>query len=205
MALVEVLNSLGVSLSANPTSSHSTQQLGSRLTIAALAIQLSVIVIFVILTAIFHRRCIKANVRANAVSTLLIILYLSMSLILIRCMYRLVEHLGSTTVRLDNPESLVALSPILRYEWYFYIFEASLMLINSVIWNIWNPGRYLPTNSHVYLAQDGKTELEGKIRTRTLGRALLALLTFGFFFREKEEDRPFLELNSFSGSSHQTK
>jgi hypothetical protein len=122
-----------------------------------------------------------------------------MSLILIRCIYRLVEHLGNATIHIDDPESLAELSPILRYEWYFYVFEATLMLVNSVIWNIWNPGHYLPKNRHIYLAQDGITELEAKVATA--GRPWLALLTMGIFFREKQEYHPSVELNGYSGAT----
>jgi hypothetical protein len=41
----------------------------------------------------------------------------------------------------------------------FYVFEATLMLLNSALWNVWNPGRYMPGNSRLYLAPDGRTEL----------------------------------------------
>ncbi|KIX09108.1 uncharacterized protein Z518_00186 [Rhinocladiella mackenziei CBS 650.93] len=205
MALVEALNALGVSLSSNPSSSHSQQELGSHLTIAALAIQLAVIVIFVLLAAIFHRRCAKANIHAKAVSTPLITLYISMSLILIRCIYRLVEHLGNTTVQLDDLESLMTLSPILRYEWFFYVFEATLMLINSVLWNVWNPGRFLPRNYHVHLARDGRTEIEGE--NKSDDRPLLAkagsILTFGLLFGRKLENPRFEELNDYPGANRQ--
>jgi hypothetical protein len=207
IALVEALNALGVALAANPSSSHSQQELGSRLTVAALSMQLGVIVVFVILAAIFHRRCVKADIHAKAVPTLLITLYVSMALILIRCIYRLVEHLGNTTIRLNDPQSLMALSPMLRYEWFFYVFEATLMLMTSVLWNIWNPGRYLPRNYHVYLAQDGRTELEGG-DDKSDGRSLLAkaghVLTFGIFFGKKKNHRPFEELNDYPVANHQT-
>ncbi|KAF2471147.1 putative RTA1 domain protein [Lindgomyces ingoldianus] len=203
IALVETLNALGVSLSANPSSSHSQQELGTRLTIAALAIQLVVIVIFIALAAIFHRRCAKANIHAKAVSTPLITLYMSMLLILIRCIYRLIEHMGNTTVQLDDLQALKNLSPILRYEWFFYIFEAALMLTNSVLWNVRNPGRYLPRNYHVYLAQDGRTEVEGEDQSddRPLLAKVGSVLTFGFLFRKKIENRPFEELQSFPVSN----
>jgi hypothetical protein len=199
MAIVETLNSLGVALSSNPTSSRSQQELGRHLTIAALAIQLVVIVIFVILAAISHRRCAEANIHAKAVTTSLITMYISMSLIMIRCIYRLVEDLGNTTVHLDDPKSLRSLSPILRHEWFFYIFEATLMLINSVLWNVWNPSRYLSRNYHVYLAQDGRTEVEGEDKPDD--RPFLAkagfVLTFGILFRRKIENQPFEELNDY--------
>ncbi|KAH8911245.1 putative RTA1 domain protein [Coniochaeta sp. PMI_546] len=181
LALVELLNALGVSLSANPSSKPTTQELGSRLTISALSIQLGVIVIFVIIASIFHWRCARANIRAKAVSTPLVTLYASMVLILIRCIYRLIEHMGNTTVRLSDPESLKRLSPILRYEWFFYVFEATLMFLNSVLWNVWNPGRYMPRNSRVYLAPDGLTELEDgdKSNKQPLSVTIASVFTFG--------------------------
>ena len=201
MALVEALNALGVAFSANPSSPQGQQKMGSRLTIAALAIQLGVIITFVVLAAIFGRRCTKANVRVRAVSTPLITLYASMSLIMIRCIYRLVEHLGNATVRLDSLESLRALTPILRYEWFFYVFEATLMLANSVLWNAWNPGRHLPRNYHVYLAEDGRTEVQGERKPdkRSLLAKVASVFTFGIFFRRKDldENRWFQELDDY--------
>jgi len=35
------------------------------------------------------------------------------------------------------------------------------MLANMVLWNIWHPGRFLPEDKRVYLAQDGETEVLG--------------------------------------------
>lgn len=35
------------------------------------------------------------------------------------------------------------------------------MLSNSFLWNGWHPRRWLPEDYHVYLAQDGITELRG--------------------------------------------
>lgn len=187
MAIVEALNALGVALSANPTSSRGQQEVGSRLTIAGLAIQLIVIIIFIVLAAIFHRRCAKGKIRSRAISTPLLILYISMSLILIRCIYRLVEHTGNTKVQLGNFESLLALSPILRYEWYFYVFDATLMLVNSVLWNVWNPGRYLPMSHHIYLGQNG-IELQGEPRPddRSVAAKIASISTFGLLFRRKK-------------------
>lgn len=192
MGLVEAVNSLGVALSSNPSSKPATQHLGSYLTIAALSMQFAAIISFVILAAIFHRRCYTNKVLVRAVSTPLNTLYVSMALITVRCVYRLVEHLGSTSIELDNLETLRKLSPILRYEWYFYVFEATLMLVNSMIWNIWNPGRYLPKNYHVYLARDGRTEVLGNHvkDDRPLWKKGLSIWTFGLFFRAKKQPQP---------------
>lgn len=173
-----------MALSANPSSTPATQELGRQLLIAALSIQLGVIIIFVSMASLFHRRCIRASIRARALSTPLVTLYISMALILIRCIYRLVEHMENTAVHLSDPESLKTLSPVLRYEWFFYVFEATLLLLNSMLWNIWNPGRYMPSNSRVHLAPDGMTELEDE-RTSSDKQSLLvtiaSILTFGIF------------------------
>ncbi|KAI1469852.1 uncharacterized protein F4812DRAFT_420535, partial [Daldinia caldariorum] len=202
MGLVELLNSLGVSLSSNPSSSSSTQSLGSNLTIVALVIQLFLIFIFVCLAGIFHRRCLRANVQVRGVKILLYTLYASMALILVRCIYRLVEHTGNTNVDLDNIEALRNLSPILRYEAFFYVFEATLMLINSILWNVWNPGRFLPKEPHIYLSRDG-TEVRGEeesddrpLLAKILGHSML----FGAFFRKKKQTREFEELSEYPGA-----
>ncbi|KAL7627705.1 hypothetical protein AAE478_001899 [Parahypoxylon ruwenzoriense] len=203
MGLIEALNGLGVALSANPSSSREQQTLGSSLTIAALAIQLVVIIVFICLAVLFRRRCGKANIHSKAVRIILLTLYVSMTLILIRCIYRLVEHTGNTNVELDDLESLRSLSPILRYEAFFYIFEATLMLINSVLWNVWNPGRFLPKDYHIYLARDG-TEVEGEKDSddRPLLAETVHVLTFGILFRRKRQTQQFQELDEYPVSNH---
>ncbi|XXG96869.1 hypothetical protein Hte_003160 [Hypoxylon texense] len=200
MAVVEALNAIGVALSSNPSATQASQELGSHLTIAALAIQFAIILSCGILAGIFHWRCGRAEIHSKVISTPLNTLYVSLALILIRCIYRFVEHMGNTAVDLDDFESLKTLSPILRYEWYFYIFEATLMLINSVLLNIWNPGRYLPRNYHVYLERDGVTEVEGeaKLDKRPLWAKIACLLTFGLLFRENKDGGSYWELKSLT-------
>lgn len=194
MGVVEALNAVGVALIANP--SGRSQSLGKNLTIAALALQVIIIAIFVALAALFHRRFTAGgrgrlqSVHTRAVKTTLRVLYASMALIFVRCVFRLVEHSGNTDIDLDDIEALRALSPLKRYEVYFYVFEATLMLLNSWLWNVWHPGRFLPRNHHVYLAEDG-TEVTGEKPEDS--RPLLAktahLLTFGILFRNKNGRR----------------
>ena len=158
MIVIETLNSLGVSLSANPSSSPKTQDLGKYMTLVALAMQVLVIIFFFVLATVFHMRLRKAGIRSQAVSIALRTLYISMGLIFVRCIYRLVEHLGNTKIDLDDPAALAELSPILLFEAFFYVFEAALMLINLMLWNVWNPGWWFKKN--VYLSSDGVTEIE---------------------------------------------
>jgi hypothetical protein len=66
------------------------------------------------------------------------------------------------------------LNPILRYEWYFYVFESITMLVYSAIWDVWHPGRYLPRFPNIYLSLDGtEVEEEEKADTRPLSVKLI--------------------------------
>ncbi|KAL3469709.1 hypothetical protein BJX99DRAFT_264954 [Aspergillus californicus] len=189
MALVELLNALGVSLSSNPSSSASQQDLGSRLTIAALVMQLLAIAILVAMAGLFHRRFSKAKIasRSQAVSVPLRTLYISMALILIRCIYRLIEHTGSTSIDIDDMDALMALTPVLRYEWFFYVFEAGLMLVNCGIWNLWHPGRFLPRSYLVHLDRGGNEVLGEEMKDeRGAGRKVLCVVSFGILCRRKK-------------------
>jgi hypothetical protein len=189
MALVEGLNASGVSLTANANAKEATKKIGHNLILVALALQVCVILIFAYLSFVFHRRCVKAQIPAQsrAVKSTLFTLYLSMAIIFVRCVFRLVEMAtSSTSVDISSMEALMKLSPVLRNEAYFYIFEASLMFINSVLWNIRHPGPYLPGDPHIYLAQDG-TEVEAEADGREQRPMLLNMantLMFGLLYRD---------------------
>ena len=75
-----------------------------------------------------------------------------MTLIFARCIYRLIAHLSLTKEGIDNIEALRAVRLLFRYEAFFLIFESSLMLLNSALWNVWNPGRFPPRHSIAQLS-----------------------------------------------------
>jgi uncharacterized membrane protein YidH (DUF202 family) len=190
VAVVEALNGLGVAFTSNPSSTQSIQELGSKLTKTSLTVQLAVIVICVVLAGFFFWNCTKQGIRSRNINIPLIVLSSSMLLIFIRCIYRLIEHLGNVGLAIDNLESMRRLTPILRYEWFFYIFESTTMLVNSAIWNVWHPGRYLPRLHNVYLSPDGtEVEAEEDSDTRPLLAKAGSILTFGIFFRKKKTQR----------------
>lgn len=161
-AIVEALNGWGASYTANASLTHAEQQAGHILMKASLVIQLFVIACFLTLAGLFHRRCRRAGLhRARGVRQPLLTLYVSVTLILARTIYRLIEHFGFSEVdwhRLEDPREVAT---VIRYEWFFYVFEASLMLANMTMWNARHPGRYLPSGHSSYLARDGVTEVEG--------------------------------------------
>ncbi|OQE28869.1 hypothetical protein PENSTE_c003G04047 [Penicillium steckii] len=157
MMIVETLNSLGIAFTSNPTSSEA--QAGKILVLAAIGIQICLILTFFTFAGIFHWRCSKNEVQTKAIPTLPIVMYLSMSLILIRSIYRMVEHAGNSAMDIHDLQTLQSLSPLMRYEWYFYVFEGATMLANSVLWNVWHASRYLPRTKNYFIAEDGVTEM----------------------------------------------
>lgn len=159
-AVVEALNGNGAAYSANANLPESKQDVGRGLIKAALIIQLIIQASFILLAGSFHRRCYKANLLPKNLKAVLYTLYFSSMLIIIRTIYRTVEYMSFPNVRVQglDPKSI---SPIIRYEWFFWVFEGMLMIINSVLLNVRHPARYLPRNNKIYLAQDGVTEIEG--------------------------------------------
>lgn len=190
VAIVEALNGLGVAFTSNPSSSPSTQELGGNLTKASLAFQLAVILVCFILAGLFYRNWVKSEIRSRNIKIPLVVLSFSMFLILVRCIYRLVEHTGNVRLVIDDLGSLKRPSPLLRYEWYFYVSEATTMLRNPAIWNIWHPGRYLPRHHNVYHSTDGfEVQAENHSDDRPLLAKAGSLLTFGIFFRQQKMER----------------
>ena len=196
MALVEVLNSLGVALASNAKGGSNTIALGAHLTVAAVSIQLVAILVFVVLAGIFYFRIRKASLSAPNARIMVFTLCASMALICIRSIYRLVEHAGPSHIDISSIDALRALSPLYRYEAFFYVFEASVMLANSVLWNIWNPGRFLPRNHRIHLTREGG-EVEGPRdpETRSALIRMLNILTFGLMFQRKRTNYASQELS----------
>ncbi|KAJ2896597.1 hypothetical protein MKZ38_005420 [Zalerion maritima] len=161
--VVEMLNGIGVSYSTNQGLSRGARQTGAGLMKAALILQLIVVVLFVALLTVFLRRCRKAGSRNENVRQAALTLYISSAIITVRIIYRTVEYFDLESL-LSDPGSVEAdkLSPIVRYEWFFYVFESSLMLLNSVLMNWRHPTRWLPRSNKVYLSKnDGVTEVDG--------------------------------------------
>jgi hypothetical protein len=161
-SIIEALNGNGAAYVANSTLSQAKQNIGKALLKSALVLQLGVLGCFVLLAATFHRKCKKAAILPPNLRAALITLYISSSLIGIRTIYRTVEYFSTASLNFSAPNlDPSTFSPIMRYEWFFWIFEASLMIVNSVLLNARHPMRYLPRDNKIYLAEDGRTEVLG--------------------------------------------
>ncbi|KAI1771598.1 RTA1 like protein-domain-containing protein [Hypoxylon cercidicola] len=160
--IIETLNGVGASYMANQSLPQDMQQAGYALLKAALIMQLVVVTLFLILAAAFQTRCRRNGINHVKVNQALLTLYISSAIIMVRCIYRTIEFFDLASANLSSPGfDPSTLSPIVRYEWFFYVFEATLMLCNSVLLNIRHPRRWLPKSTKAYLAKDGTTEITG--------------------------------------------
>ncbi|KAK4035344.1 hypothetical protein C8A01DRAFT_48440 [Parachaetomium inaequale] len=103
----------------------------------------------------YYRGC---RIKSPRVMRSLFVSYARMLFILGRAIYRAVEHFGVPASRTDlDPLSL---KPVVRYEWYFYVFDAALVFLAIALWKVGHLSRYLPDDPRMYLAQDGARVLK---------------------------------------------
>jgi hypothetical protein len=159
-SIVEAFNGTGASFTANPRNSPGKQATGRALLKAALILQLTIMASFVLLASHFHRKCKRAGIFPSNLRSALITLYISVALIGTRTIYRTVEYFTEAGLKF-TAANINNVTPILRYEWFFWFFEATLMMINSWLLNARHPMRFLPRDNKIYLAEDGVTEVLG--------------------------------------------
>jgi hypothetical protein len=159
--IVEGLSGCGASLSTNSSNSPHLQKTGKTLMKTALILQLIFMVFFLALAVYFQLACSKAGQFPKKLKSVLLTLYVSSGLIAVRTIYRTVEFFSAINLHYTKGMDPMSISPILRYEWFFYVFEASLMILNTALLNARHPMRHLPRNNKIYLAEDGITEVEG--------------------------------------------
>ena len=148
-AITETIACNGASYSANASNTPSARRIGFDLVKASLILLLATFALFLVVVVVFHLRCLRAGVMTKDLRILLITIYFSGAFIMIRNIIR--------TIMYFNPYT----SLINRKEVFFWIFEALPMLANTLMMNIFPPTKYLPKSNKIYLAKDGKTELEG--------------------------------------------
>ncbi|KAF1982160.1 hypothetical protein K402DRAFT_397755 [Aulographum hederae CBS 113979] len=147
--IVEALIGVGAGRVFNSTESNEFRNVGQQIVKSALIIQAVMFLLFIALTAWFHVKAIRAGVMTKNLRTVLIVLYISATVITVRCIYRIVEFFEGYEGTLYTSEE------------YFWVFEAAIMWANTAMLNIWHPAKYLPRDYKTYLAQDGITELRG--------------------------------------------
>ena len=147
--VVETLAGNGAAQVANRSNSPAKIKLGLTLIKASLLLQLGLFVAFVFLVVVFHIRCLRAGVFSRNVKIVIYELYACSVLILLRNSYRTAAFFYPYV---STPNDT---------EWLWWVLDALPMVTCTWILNIWPPAKYFPSNYKIYLAKDGKTELEG--------------------------------------------
>lgn len=148
-AVCEILIGQGAWRMANSSMTQKQRQLGANLVTASLSLQAALFGAFGLLAAQFHYRANKAKVLSKDLRIVLYVLYVSASIVTIRCIYRLVEYIEGWD------------STIYKNEVYFWIFEAIIMWLNTILLNFYHPGKRLPRSNSVFLGRDGVTGRRG--------------------------------------------
>lgn len=151
-AVVEALNGLGVAWSVNPNVPKDLVAVGKGVLKASLIIQIIAIVVFVGVVAWFQYQVKKAGLNVSQVNAPCLTMYISSFLIFVRCIYRTVEHFGAEELRYIEAGDIDSISPIIRYEWFLYVFEGIPMIMYTFLWNLRHPRHYLPENHKLYLS-----------------------------------------------------
>ncbi|KAF9893107.1 hypothetical protein FE257_012518 [Aspergillus nanangensis] len=157
-AVIESITANGAVLVANTDNPESKQNTGRALLKAALILQLALMAGFVSLAAKYQYNCSRGGVLNRKVRNALYVLYTSCTLITIRTIYRTVEYFTAASLSVNNIKEL---SPILKDEWFFWVFEGIFMYSNTTLLNVFPPIQWLPRSNKIYLAKDGVTEVEG--------------------------------------------
>ncbi|KAJ4287529.1 hypothetical protein N0V90_012232 [Kalmusia sp. IMI 367209] len=148
-AVCEILIGQGAWRMANSSMTVKQRQLGAHLVTASLSLQVALFGSFGLLAAQFHLRANKARLLSKDLRIVLYVLYISATIVTIRCIYRLVEYIQGWD------------STIYKNEVFFWIFESVIMLLNTVLLNFFHPGKRLPRSNSVFLDRDGVTERRG--------------------------------------------
>jgi hypothetical protein len=157
-ALVEALTGAGAGRMSAARSNISLYKSGYTLIAVATVLQAVVESLVMVMVSVLHYRCVRANMLTHNVRMLCMTLYGTSTLILLRCVFRIVEAFN--TLAFINCRGSCG-GAILKHEWYLYALEAAPMVLFTCWLNILHPGRYLPRQKNRYLDPDGKTERLG--------------------------------------------
>jgi len=116
-----------------------TVKLGNNIILGGLILQVPFFGLFIMVAGVFHKRMRADLVIMNSSSLVpwaryLLILYLASLLIVVRCVFRIIEYAGGQD------------GVLLSNEIYLYIFEATLMFLVMVIFNVQHPSTVIGRN-----------------------------------------------------------
>lgn len=202
-AIVESLTASGGADSANKNASPQFRAAGRACLYAALILQALIEVFFFSLVARLDYRCRRGKAYPQQLRTLFIVLYVTSTMVLVRCVVRAVESFSAAgCTRFLGYCGYVAL-----HEWIFWVFEVSNITLFVLLLTVFHPGGYLPRSTKVYLDPlDGKTERVGPGFSKAVKRPFWATVADPFNLRKApmhkfwEEENPILKSGGDDGT-----
>ena len=169
--LIMTLICSGAPQSVNTNNNSGQIASGKALLKTALLLQLAVMVFLVSVAARWQWNCSRSGKllptaqggEQRNTKRVLSTLYCSCALITCCTIFRTVEYFEYSSSTVPAPGAFLdasSVSPVIRYEWFFWVFDATVMLCNSALWSVRHPARDLPRSERTYLAEDG-TERQG--------------------------------------------
>ena len=125
--------------------------------LAALSLQSALEIGFFSLVAVAEIRCRNAGMFPRNVRMICYLLYVTSAMMLVRCIFRIVEAVESMDCALHEP----VCGTVDRHEWFFYVFEVANILLFVILLVSFPPGRYLSSSHRVYLHPVDGTERTG--------------------------------------------
>ena len=145
-----LLNGVGAGRMVKTELDMQKRQGGADLLKAGLVLLIVTLALSTLLAAELHRRvnlaCFLYRLELNRVLTTI---YVSCALITGRCLFYIVELSQGVNGFLATHEA------------YFWIFDASIMFLNTAVMNVFHPGMNFPSSDKEFLARDGGTKLYG--------------------------------------------
>ncbi|KAF2150269.1 hypothetical protein K461DRAFT_281510 [Myriangium duriaei CBS 260.36] len=156
-AMVEGISAAGGSRISASKNDKSLLPTGVNLLNAALLLQCCVELFFLFLTTQLHRNARKTGTLPHHVKVMLGALYTTSTMILVRCIFRVVQGFQIKTCILGGTCGLA-----ITQEALFWVFEVANITLFVTAWVVFPPGKYLPHTDKVFLDKsDGKTERMG--------------------------------------------
>lgn len=129
--------------------------LAENVIIAGLFVQIGFFGLFVVTSAVFHVRILRQPTAASQHvgapwQRYLSLLYAASGSILLRSVFRAVEYIQG-----DN-------GYLLSVEAFLYVFDAGLMLVTMLLFNVWHPGAIMMGRGKAKLARPDDSEVVGR-------------------------------------------
>lgn len=155
-AATESLTGSGASNSAAHYDDPAAQRTGHQLLQAALVLQAVMEVGFFSIVAVVNVRCRRAGHLPPKIRTVIMLLYVTSAMLLVRCVVRAIEAFESSGC-LHSYCGYAA-----THEWVLWVFEVANITLFVILLAVFHPSRFLPPDNKVFLDPvDGTTERLG--------------------------------------------